>query len=139
MGEKKQDLRTVTLEDLAKLFGVALPGTDDHRGTDFGDDEGKWSWAEMVDEDHATDEEKAKAQRVVHVTQEVLEKLLRQTVAEKGAEGVTDLLFIMALGAEVLVREFRDEAFTAFPEVKEEDIFRYRRLIQEARQAAGQV
>ena len=91
------------------------------------------TWAEMLEGDQQGEETAAEAtEKAVKDARSRLEAMIQQAAEEKGAEGVEGLLFAMGLAAENLATDFRDGRFAECPEVVEEDVFRLRRLVNEA-------
>lgn len=91
------------------------------------------TWAEMVEADqHGDEAEAVSTEEAVADAKTRLDQMLKQVADEKGAEGVEGLLFAMGLAAETLAADFKDGRFTECPEVVEEDVFRLRRVVNEA-------
>lgn len=113
--------------------GAPAPGegTPEGEGGE-GDGDGK-SWAEMVEDDHLSDGQKQKVEDL----SEKFSAAIKEAMKEGGENGVKNLLFALELAAEGLVRDFKDGIFVDFDAVREEDIYRLRRVAGEMKQQGG--
>lgn len=131
--------RTKTF-DASKLAGLKLGTTPNitFKGESPVPDPSR-TWAEMIEADqHGDDAEATTTVAAVQSAKERLEKMLQQVAEEKGAAGVEGLLFAMSLAAETLATDFKDGRFAECPEVLEEDVFRLRRVVNEALNGGAQ-